>query len=235
MLQLNYYFHLLLNSRYLPIINSFIVFIIYLTMREGHFTFCMNDTHIPEVAEPTVPIVRGIQILTPLQMEIGKFLNDAEIIEDQSKIIASQEAAILGLQQEIEVQKRVIKLYRDAYNSTLTNLREKNVADNSLNEHVDRLKRMNIRLHHIADEYYNILSCDESKRWVVSTPKGRMERYILLPEEYRKLKSQAQDGAFLNLLFFSLLLGIGSSMCLILIDQKYGVGPQTIWQMFAKK
>lgn len=181
MQNINYYISLILSSRYLPIINSFLGLIILLIMREGHYAFCMNETNIPDIAEPKVPIVRGLQVLTPLQMEISKFLDDAKIIEDQNKVIVSQEASIQRLQHENELRKRAIQSYRDSYGTIIR------------------------RLDSYKTKYLNLFSENQSKVIRLHGIDGvTQKRYVLTPEDHDRLISRLNTYST-----YSLLLSVG--------------------------
>lgn len=121
MAALNYYLHYILNSRYLLIINTIIVFFIFIIIKEGHYAFCMNDTNIPNIAEPKIPVVRGIQILTPLQMEVSKFLGYTETIQQQEQIISEQQEQINRLASNQEIVNRIMPFLQD---NTFTQIHE---------------------------------------------------------------------------------------------------------------
>ena len=165
--KINYYTHLLLHSPYRILVIFFINFLIYLSFHYNTISYCMNDNNLPEIAEPKVPLVRGIQPLTPLQMEISKFLNDAEILDTKNKLIAKQESLIQEIKQESILNKRGMEAYRLSHRGALFELAAQKA------------------------KYYNLVNQGSSTHVKFTNSDGtQAERYILLPEDYNRLKSQ---------------------------------------------
>ena len=100
MSHINYIAHLILNSNYRIFIQLAILFIFYSFIYSNQIVYCMNDTNITNIAEPKVSVVRGLQVMTPLQREVSEFLGVAETIQKQNAIIAEQEATISQLKAE---------------------------------------------------------------------------------------------------------------------------------------
>lgn len=61
-----------------------------------------------------------------------------------------------------------------------------------------------------------------------------MKRF-LLPEDYKRLRSQAQAWQTTSYCFTIGCLGIGLAASLVIVGNIYDISPKTIWNIFTKK
>ena len=107
MLQLNYYTHLLLNSKYKIFINLTLIFIFYLFLYGNTQALCMNKISndvedIPIIAESTPSVrYRGSQVEQTIQRNIDLFAGLSTTIQEQERIIEAQEKTIKALEEKL--------------------------------------------------------------------------------------------------------------------------------------
>lgn len=130
MLKLNYFIHLILNSRYKLFINLFILLTIYIVLYGNNTVFCMNDNSnlgsVPEIAEAKETI-RPSQQLLAIKREIMTYAGSNaylfDRIEEQTKLIEEQKDLITSLNQRIErLDTQNYNLQRDLNISKLHDL-----------------------------------------------------------------------------------------------------------------
>jgi len=104
MLNLNYYIHVLLQSKYKIFINLFLLIIIYSLLYSQQFIHCMNEGDLlPDVAEAK-PAIRRRTNLSHFEQSIiqniDSFIGDKLFIQEQKNEIAR-------LTHELEFQKEL--------------------------------------------------------------------------------------------------------------------------------
>lgn len=107
MLQVNYYLHLLLTSKYKLLLNFFIILVIYSICSDNKIIYCMNEgSDIPVTAEAKPLITRPRVELTNIEQFIHR--NIDSYVGDKA-IISSQQEEIARLAKEVEFHKELLK------------------------------------------------------------------------------------------------------------------------------
>lgn len=210
MLKINYYIHIILHSKYKKLIEYLLILIIYITCLEGHYTYCMNNGLVPEIAEPKVPVVRGIQPLTPLQIEVSKFLGYDDIIKQQKTIIQEQKVQIAHLN----------------FNNTLRNETVPLIEIRTLpllQRTVDMLTEQDTQMRAIfSNTRTQLLVTPDGNRVIMTEEEAdRLNRLFTEKEtEIRRLKNENEFSSSTILFFLSLaLIGYTSAWSF------YGISP----------
>lgn len=129
MIKINYYSHLLLNSKYRLFIHLFVLLLIYLCIYSDNILYCMNESTdaIPSPKRARVPALAGaakeiedyIVPLASMQEELAQaraeLKETREALRAQEDIVISQECEIYNLKAKV----RQVKTYRNMhrYNS----------------------------------------------------------------------------------------------------------------------
>lgn len=104
MLKLNYFIHLILNSRYKLFINLFILLTIYIVLYGNNTVFCMNEntntSSLPEVAEAKTSNSETPDLIKNIQAFAGSRASALEnVIQEKDSIIAEKDQ-LLGKKDE---------------------------------------------------------------------------------------------------------------------------------------
>lgn len=111
MINLQYFIHQLLNSKYILLINLFLIFCFYLIFYGAKFIYCMNEntdiTSVPIKAEAKETIKPSHQIQAIIR-EIDKFSGQYEQIQQQSATIDNLSTENLKYKEEnIKLKKKM--------------------------------------------------------------------------------------------------------------------------------
>lgn len=109
MIQLNYYVHLILNSKYRLLFTFLIYILIYFFVRSAHVSFCMNtDVSIPDISETRA---RPSHQVLAIRNEIANLAGQTEQIQQQTIAIETLTAENLKYREENIKLKRKIYEY----------------------------------------------------------------------------------------------------------------------------
>lgn len=117
MINIQYFTHQLLNSKYLLYINLFLVFTFYSIFYGTKLIYCMNENtegfSLPAIAE-TKEIQRPGHQLLAIKREImsyaGSQVSFVERLDEQARIIEEQKTTICEMQKEITRLKQDVEI-----------------------------------------------------------------------------------------------------------------------------
>lgn len=209
MIKLQYFAHLILQSRYKLFINIFVISIIYIFIYNDKIVSCMNNnlniTDTPAQAESKVDIQTTPEAHA-LREEIKSFAGTtASLMEDKEKVISNKND-VIRIQKEHIAKLQAILRNKDSVNNELQLLKRHIIEEGAedllhLSQQLVAERQTIVNLNNEITELNKHIAELEDKQEYMLKANSNLHKMLSLEEENRKLahELQAERNRIVNL------------------------------------